>query len=168
MATTRPARTAIAIGDDVTWTEIHPDGAEKRVTGRAWAQARTVGGMSAWWMLTGDGRAVLVARASRRHLVGRSFHVRRRSISGALEWRSLWSPHGGRYVDIGEWFTETDERSRFHPTYRPPRHVTLARPDATARTELTLFASLCEAVERGQDVDLSVDAANVARAVDAQ
>ncbi len=168
MATNRPARSAIAIGDEITWIEIHPNGDEVLVSGRAWAPARAVGPHAAWWMLTGEAKTVLVARACRRHLVGRAFYVRRRSIStGELEWRSLWSPKGGRYVDVGEWFTETDERSRFARTFTPPTHVTLARPDVAARTELTLFATLCEALGRGEDVDASVDAASVARVADA-
>jgi hypothetical protein len=170
MATKKQAP-PVAGGDDVLWQEIEPDGSENERTGRIWAPAPVVGGMSAFWVIPdgpdgepGPGPVVLVARAGRRHLVGRLYRVRRRSLTGGMEWREVWNPTGGRFVDKGEWFREADPHSRFHRTFVPPTHAVVPHLDVTGEVALTLFATLCRKAERGEDQDYSVDAADAAAA----
>lgn len=155
-------------GDDVTWTVIGPDGSDTQAFGVLWAPAAPLAGMAAWWAVEGTetgapgrGPAVLVCRASRRHRAGREVS---REVLGSI--RSRYAEKAGRYVDAGEWFRESDARSRFARPYVPPTHITLARPDAAAQTEMTLFATLCERSERGEDVDMSVSARSAADAAE--
>lgn len=100
--------------------------------------------------------------------MGRAYRIRRRSVSGDLEWRDMWNPTGGRFVDKGEWFTETDPRSRFArrvppvPTHAPP----LKQVTSVAEVEMDLFFGVCEKVAAGADIDFSVDAHAAAHAAD--
>lgn len=143
----------------IAWRHIHPDGSETVRTGIEWADGAPLAGMRTWWVKADDDASmVLVARASRRHTVGRATNRWRRTIEGRGEWRQKWDPSGGRYVDIGEYFSEADPRSRFARSYVPPTHVVMAKMDAGAETDLANFARTCERLERGEDVgDMSVD-----------
>lgn len=133
----------ITASEDIVWTDIGPDGTETQRFGFVWAQATNLAGMRAWWVIPegldgepGQGPPVLVARASRRHIVGRDIDGR-------------WYREGGRYVDVGECFRETDPRSRFTRTFVPPRHAMPRRTlTSTSRTAFAAFAALCEQAER--------------------
>lgn len=153
MATTE----IVTIGDDVTWSEIEPDGAESAATGLVWGLAPSINGMRCWWVIpdvSGSGVVVPVVRASRRHRVGRAIPVRRRNpVTEVIGWTERWDPGGGRYVDVGEWFRETSPRSRFRIDYVPPTHAVMPPTHTGARTELDQFAALCERAERGDDFD---------------
>jgi hypothetical protein len=98
--------------DVVTWLDIHADGSEMRRSGRIWEHAPALTGAGkAWWVIpdeqVGDEpSAVLVVRAGRRHQVGRP---RRHPTREGAE---VWDRKGGRYVDKGEYYRETDPRSR--------------------------------------------------------
>lgn len=148
------------IGDDVCWTEIGPDGDECDAFGVIWHQAEPLAGMAAWWVKPDIGPVVLVCRASRRHRAGRA---RTREVLGQM--RERYVAEAGRFIDKGEWFRETDPRSRFARPHVPPTHVLLPHPDAAAQTDLMLFATLCERAERGEDIDFSVKASDVAVAL---
>jgi hypothetical protein len=121
--------------EDITWSDIHADGSETDCFGRIWSVAKPLAGMSAWWVIEdgpdgeqGDGPPVLVARAAARHRVGRAGPRR-------------YAAKAGRFVDIGERFRETDERSRFNRTFAPPSHVRFAaRPDNVA---MDSFRRIC-------------------------
>ena len=148
----------VALGEDVAWTDIHPDGTEEERTGREWGPAPPLQGMKAWWVIPdrfdgepGSGAAVLVCRSSRRHLAGREVE---REALGTV--RRRYVPGAGRYVDKGEYFRETDPRSRFAQRYVPPTHAVLPHPDAAGQTDLMLFERLCLNVAAGLDVDMSV------------
>jgi hypothetical protein len=101
--------TDVRLGGPLEWLEIHADGAEAPRRGRVWDLAPPLAGMAAWWVLpehrfprslSAPGGALLVVRASRRAQVGR------RAPGGA------WRSHGGRYVDVGTLYVETDPASR--------------------------------------------------------
>jgi hypothetical protein len=134
--------------EDTTWVNIGPAGQESEGWGTIWGDGPSIAGMKTWWVLPDppeatQGRAeavVLVARASRRHQVGRDVDGR-------------WNPRGGRFVDIGEYFRETDPRSRFNRPFTPPTHAVMRAPDAVGRVELEAFAALCEAAERRDSVE---------------
>lgn len=81
----------------VVYVEFGENGEEVERTGEVWGHAPPVKGMSCRWVQR-DGLAVAVARASRRHRVGRSA-------------RGRWRRAGGRYVDVGTWYTETAPQS---------------------------------------------------------
>lgn len=141
MATTNEPQSVTADSDrtwhDITWLDIGSDGTERERSGHIWAAAPPLAAMRAWWVLPdGGGEAVLVARANRRHRVGRTFGV-------------IYAMNAGRYIDVGECFRETDARSRFNRTFTPPTHVTLKPMDATASVALESFARLCSEAERG-------------------
>lgn len=156
---------SVAIGDDVLWAEIEPDGSETERTGRAWGPAPALAGMSAWWVIPADGSpAVLVARSSRRHQCGRALKVTVRSIDAQRRVVDRWVPGAGRVIDVGEWFRETDPRSRFNVRFTPPRYVRTQRPGPANAVGLALFATLCERAGRGENVDMSVTAADAAQA----
>lgn len=149
----------VALGEDVAWTDIHPDGTEEERTGREWGPAPAVDGMKAWWVIPDEGGpAVLVCRSSRRHLAGREVE---REVLGSI--RRRYAARAGRYVDKGEYFRETDPRSRFAVRYVPPTHAVMPYPDAAGQTDLMLFSRLCLNVAAGLDVDMSVKASDVAR-----
>lgn len=155
MATPKP----LTEGDEITWTEIEPDGEEEMRTGIVWALAQPLAGMSAWWVQPddpygdpGSGPCVLVARASRRHLCGRARAAR--SALGLTADATVWMPNGGRYIDVGEYYRETDQRSSFARRYDAPAHVVVQRQDDVA---MSLFASLCERSAVANDIDYSVD-----------
>ena len=76
----------------------------------------------------------------------------------------MWNPTGGRFVDKGEWFRETDPRSRFNRTYRPPRHAPFTK--RANEVELSLFEQVCEKVAAGADIDFTVKAADAANVAD--
>jgi len=160
---------------EIQWVDIHPTGRDVPRSGHIWAPAASVAGMSAFWVIPGvmgqgadsePAEAILVARSSRRHLCGRAFRIRRRSVTGQMEWRDMWNPTGGRYVDKGEWFRETDPRSRFSRTYRPPTHAVTKRADAASQVGLDLFFQICEKAAAGVDLDYSVSADTAASAAD--
>lgn len=155
MATSKP----IAVGDDLIWQEIEPDGSESTCTGVVWALAGTISGMSAWWVIR-DGVALLVGRAPRRTRAGRAVKRSARSaVTGLVEERERWHPAGGRYVDKGEFYRETDHRSRFAGVvYVPPRHVLMPPMHSVHRTALEAFATLCEQAQRGENVDFTMEA----------
>lgn len=121
--------------ESITWSDIHPDGTETDAYGRIWAVAKPLAGMSAWWVIEdgpegepGGGPPVLVARAAARHRVGRAGPHR-------------YAAKAGRFVDIGEHFRETDERSRFSRTFTAPTHVRFAaRADNVA---MDSFRRIC-------------------------
>lgn len=132
-------RTPPSEPEPITWRDIHGDGEEDERHGYVWAPAQPLAGMSAWWVIKdsrtgqpGQGRPILVARAAARHRVGRN-HGR--------PGRSHYAPHSGRFVDIGEYFRETDSRSRFNRTFVEPAHVRFnVRPDNVA---MDSFRRLC-------------------------
>lgn len=105
----RPAPAADVVPNRaLEWLEIHADGAEGARRGRVWLPAPPLSGMRAWWVmpdvpfprrLTAPGGVVLVVRASRRAQVGR------RASTGR------WEPRGGRFVDVGTLYVETDPAS---------------------------------------------------------
>lgn len=140
------------IGDDLCWTEIGPDGSESDAFGVVWGQAEPLAGMAAWWVMPDDeSTPVLVCRASRRHRAGRA---RTREVLGSM--RERYVEQAGRFIDKGEWFRESDPRSRFARPYVPPTHVLLPAPDAASRTDLMLFELLCERAGRGENVDFTL------------
>jgi hypothetical protein len=51
---------------------------------------------------------------------------------------------------VGEYFRETDPRSRFNRPFIPPTHARMETPDASSRTDMEVFAATCEAAERGE------------------
>jgi len=160
---------------EIEWVDIQPDGREVPRSGHIWASAAPVAGMSAFWVLPGvmgQGKnsepveAILVARSGRRHLVGRAYRIRKRLVTGEMGWREMWNPTGGRFVDKGEWFRETDPRSRFSRPYRPPSRVTTKRVDPASQMEMDLFEQVCEKAAAGADIDFSVDERSAAHAAD--
>jgi len=119
----------------ITWRDIDGNGDETDCYGRIWAVAKPLAGMSAWWVIEDDadgepgrGPVILVARAAARHRVGRAGPHR-------------YAVNAGRFVDIGEYFRETDSRSRFNRTFVAPAHVQFnVRPDNVA---MDSFRRLC-------------------------
>lgn len=94
----------------IEFVRFGPNGSEEHTAGYIWGQAPPVKGMRCYWVLevTAGGLvapkpAVAVVVAPRRHRIGRAA----RSRSG----RAMWLNGGGRYVDVGTAYTETDERS---------------------------------------------------------
>ena len=163
-----PKQRPITVGDRLAWRDIQPDGTEDERAGTVWAAAQSLAGMQAWWVVPDGGPLpVLVARSSRRHLVGRAFNIQRRRVSdGTMEWLARWNPKGGRYVDVGEWFRETDARSRFRRKFTRPAYVSVPKMDAATLTDLNAFVNVCERLAAGQRVDdLSVSAEAVANVV---
>jgi hypothetical protein len=162
---------------EIEWVDIQPGGRELPRRGHIWVAAAPVAGMTAFWVLpdlqdqgedSGPSAAILVARSNRRHLCGRAYRIQKRLVTGEMGWREMWNPTGGRFVDKGEWFRETDPRSRFNRAYRPPRHAPFVkRADDVA---LNLFDQVCEKAADGVDLDYTVsersaaEAANVAHA----
>lgn len=121
--------------EEITWSDIEPDGREAQRFGRIWSTAKPLAGMSAWWVIEdrpdgepGAGPPVLVCRAAARHRVGRVALHR-------------YAAKAGRFVDVGEYFRETDSRSRFNRTFVPPTHVRFnVRPDVVA---MDSFRRIC-------------------------
>ena len=88
--------------DTSEYLDFDEDGREDLRSGYIWAAAPPVKGMACFWVLpVAGGRvdplAVAVVKASRRHRVGCLVHV-----AGRRSWRSK----GGRYVDVGMFYTE--------------------------------------------------------------
>lgn len=101
-------RLAPAPGDGLIWREIHADGGESLRRGPVWSVAPPVRGRRAWFAHDlVSGRVVRVCLASRRHQVGRRIEGR-------------WRPSGGRFVDLGTLYTETDPASLSGALLRPP------------------------------------------------
>jgi hypothetical protein len=139
----RAAPMAGPVPEDVAWVDIAPDGQESECWGAIWGDGPPLVGMKTWWVIPDapegaqgrTGAVVLIARASRRHQVGRDVGGR-------------WQSRGGRLVDVGEYFRETDSRSRFNRTFTPPTHAVMRAPDTAGRVALEAFARVCEAAER--------------------
>lgn len=94
----------------MTWTHIFPDGTEKQRAGEVWCQAPSMTARKAWWVvpderLDDEPAFVCVAVATRRIRVG----VER--MTPPPRNVLVWRPKGGRYVDVGEPFSEADRRS---------------------------------------------------------
>lgn len=94
----------------IEFVGILADGSEEVRQGFVWSQAPSVRGMKCFWVLplTDGGwmvrpHAVAVVRASRRHRVG----IVARTRTG----RTRWIRGGGRFVDIGTYYTEDHDRS---------------------------------------------------------
>jgi hypothetical protein len=100
-------RLAPAAGDGLIWREIQADGGESLRRGPVWSTAPPVKGRRAWFAHDlGTGLIVRVCLASRRHQVGRRIEGR-------------WRPAGGRFVDVGTLYTETDPSSLSGAALRP-------------------------------------------------
>lgn len=86
--------------DTQHWVVIGPDGSEQPAAGPVWTAApRHRGGDSLW---VHDGTSLVrIGCAARAHHVG---------IEDADTGR--WLPKGGRMVTRGEWYSESDPRSR--------------------------------------------------------
>jgi hypothetical protein len=166
----------VTVGDPLTWREIHPDGRDLPRSGHIWAPAAPVAGSTAFWVLpdlqdqgedSSPAEAILVARSSRRHLVGRAYRIRKRFVTGEMGWREMWNPTGGRFVDKGEWFRETDPRSRFNRIHRPPTHAApRKRPDPASKASLDHWCKIINDAADGADIDFSVKAEDVANAAE--
>lgn len=133
-------RTPSSEPEPITWSDIHGDGEEDERHGYIWATAQPLAGMSAWWVIAEEDpgeQVLLVARAAARHQVGRAGRV----------YVDRYVPRMGRFVDIGEYFRETDGRSRFARTFTPSPYVRFtARPDNVA---MDSFRQRCAEAERG-------------------
>lgn len=105
-------RASRAMHDVIIWLDIHADGTETRRSGRVWELAPALAGAGrAYWVipddrLPGEPGALFVVRAGRRHRIGRP------RPHPKDEARTTWVRNGGRYVDKGEHYRETDNRSR--------------------------------------------------------
>lgn len=157
-----PSSRKVKPPEDVIWVDIHPDGTEDERRGMIWSPAPALAGMSAFWVLPDEGgEVVLVCRSSRRGPVGRSKQRRVVDLAGGEKVIDKWLPNGGRIVDKGEWFRETDPRSRFASRYVPPTHAPVATMDVGSQVALMLFERLC--VDARSVSDFSVSAADVAK-----
>lgn len=94
----------------IEFVRFGPDGSEEVVEGYVWGSAPPIRGMRCFWVLEVDSSgavranpAVAVVLASRRHRVGIQARVR----TG----RTVWIAKGGRFVDVGTAYTQTDPRS---------------------------------------------------------
>lgn len=142
-------------GDPIDWFQISRDGAEQARRGEVWALAEPVKAVGrAYWvqpLVFGgmrrtdnlpspadeiwlkDGPVILVAVAGRQHRCGMAethrFNVR-----------------GGRYIDKGEIYAETDPRARVHgkPPKTPPTHISGTPKRAHERTAQDLAVQVCE------------------------
>ena len=139
----------ITEGDDIAWIEIEPDGTETERTGVVWALAEPLAGMSAWWVQPQDGPVVLVARASRRLKCGRERTAR--AALGLSSSGTIWMPRGGRFVDVGEYYRESDPRSAFARSAAAPAYAVMPVMDSVGRTALEQLTALCLAAERHDD-----------------
>lgn len=159
-------RKPLAEGDDIAWTDIHPDGTEEERYGVVWALAVPLAGMSAWWVQPDGcaGPTILVARSSRRHRCGRARASG--TVLGMTSSAGVWLASGGRYVDTGEYFRETDLRSRFARSVRQPTHAVVQRMDSVGEVAMRQYVALCDAAADGRNVDMSVSAVDVADEVE--
>jgi hypothetical protein len=115
-------RLAPAPGEGLIWRQIHADGGESLRRGPVWSVAPPVKGRRAWFVHDlGTEWVVRVCLASRRHQVGRRIEGR-------------WKPAGGRFVDLGTLYTETDPDSLSGGRLRAPRRrqVPALPPDVMA------------------------------------
>lgn len=141
----------------ITWVDIAPTGVERPRTGYVWADARAVPGRgSAVWALAdpdADGHvpepgAVLVITAGRRHRVGRVVSA------GHVGRTPRWLVNGGRYVDKGERYRETDSRSpggqreRVGRTGNPPRSISGRPTTVTAQTDYENWLRIAAALSK--------------------
>lgn len=152
---TTPKPNTYREGDPITWLQITRDGTETARRGEVWALAEPVRGVGrAYWVQPvvfggmrndgglptpadeiwiKDGPVILVAVAARQHRCG----ARR---TGRFDVR------GGRVIDKGETYAETDPRARVHakPPKARPTHISGVPARAHERTAQDLAVQVCE------------------------
>lgn len=98
----------------IDWTDIHPDGTESLRSGEILAPEPPLAGMRAVRVQPDDtASTVTVVISSRRHRTGRELVAGVHGLNRTPQTKVIYSPDGGRYVDKGEAYRETDPRSKF-------------------------------------------------------
>lgn len=143
----RPRSAVASEPEEITWLDIYPQGTEAPRTGLVWAPADPVGGRgtAVWAVPDGESRPVLVLTAGRRHPVGR------RSTNGR------WRPRGGRVIDKGERYRETDPGARAYwpkpPTVRSKIPAVQPDADPATVTDLEAWMTMLDQLTETKEID---------------